>query len=119
MSDNTIPATVLLQEGKIRTAISLDLIREEPLSIRVQGRPYAVVMRTPGDEQAHVAGFCLGEGIVDSPDDIANHCVLRGRGHERGDPHRQSDPLDGHHRRAGTPGLCQPDELRHLRQGTG
>jgi FdhD protein len=27
-------------------------------------------MRTPGDELAHVAGFCLGEGIVDSPDDI-------------------------------------------------
>jgi FdhD protein len=48
------------------------LIGEEPLSIRVQGAPYAVVMRTPGDEKAHVAGFCLGEGIVDQPDDITN-----------------------------------------------
>ena len=42
------------------------LLAEEPLSIRVQGNPYTVVMRTPGDEIAHVAGFCLGEGIVDA-----------------------------------------------------
>ena len=47
-------------------------IGEEPLSIRVQGSPYAVVMRTPGEEKAHVAGFCLGEGIVDNPGDITN-----------------------------------------------
>ncbi len=46
------------------------LIGEEPLSIRLQGNPYSVVMRTPGDEIAHAAGFCLGEGIVDSPDDF-------------------------------------------------
>jgi len=47
------------------------LVGEEPLSIRIQGNPYSVIMRTPGDEIAHVAGFCLGEGIVDSPDDFA------------------------------------------------
>ena len=46
------------------------LIGEEPLSIRVQGNPYSVVMRTPGDEIAHVAGFCLGEGMADHHDDI-------------------------------------------------
>jgi FdhD protein len=48
----------------------LKLIPEEPLSIRVQGQPYSVVMRTPGDELAHVAGFCLAEGIIDHPGDI-------------------------------------------------
>ena len=47
-----------------------NVIAEEPLSIRIQGNPYSVVMRTPGEEMAHVAGFCLAEGIVDSPDDI-------------------------------------------------
>jgi FdhD protein len=47
------------------------LIAEEPLAIRVEGRPYSVVMRTPGDEKAHAAGFCLGEGLIDSPGDIA------------------------------------------------
>ena len=49
-----------------------DLLGEEPLSIRVQGNPYSVIMRTPGDEIAHVAGFCLGEGIVDTPDDFTS-----------------------------------------------
>ena len=48
------------------------LIGEEPLSIRIGGKPYSVVMRTPGDEIAHVAGFCLGEGIADAPEDLAS-----------------------------------------------
>ncbi len=48
----------------------LDLIAEEPLSIRVQGRPYMVVMRTPGDELAHAAGLCLAEGLIREPSDI-------------------------------------------------
>jgi len=62
----------LHQEGKAKTSIRLELIQEEPLSIRVQGLPYVVVMRTPGDELAHIAGFCLAEGIIDSPEDIEN-----------------------------------------------
>lgn len=70
MSDYTIPLTVLLQEDKAKASARVELIREEPLSIRVQGRPYAVVMRTPGDEPAHVAGFCLAEGILDRLDDM-------------------------------------------------
>ncbi len=48
------------------------LIAEEPLSIRINGKPYSVVMRTPGDEIAHAAGFCLVEGLVDAPKDIAS-----------------------------------------------
>lgn len=46
------------------------LLGEEPLSIRIEGKPYSVVMRTPGDEVAHVAGFCLAEGVVDAPDEV-------------------------------------------------
>lgn len=55
-----------------RQDASLDIIDEEPLAIRVQGNPYAVVMRTPGDDLAHTAGFCLTEGLIDTPDDIVN-----------------------------------------------
>lgn len=51
---------------------SLELIAEEPLSIRIDEKPYAVVMRTPGDETFHAVGFCLGEGIIDSRDDLGN-----------------------------------------------
>jgi len=37
----------------------------------IEGQPYSVVMRTPGEEIFHVAGFCLAEGLVDSPEDFA------------------------------------------------
>jgi len=38
---------------------------EEPLEIRVDGRPLAVTMRTPGDDEHLVAGFLYGEGLLD------------------------------------------------------
>jgi len=57
-------------DKEIHTSSRHKLIGEEPLSIRVQGKPYSVVMRTPGDELAHAAGFCLAEGIIDTPEDI-------------------------------------------------
>jgi FdhD protein len=48
-----------------------ELIEEEPLSILVEDQAYAVVMRTPGEELFQVAGFCLGEGLVDRREDFA------------------------------------------------
>ena len=52
-----------------RSAVQ-ELIGEEPLLIRVEDKPYSVVMRTPGEELFHAAGFCLGEGIADTADDF-------------------------------------------------
>lgn len=54
----------------------LVLIVEEPFMIRIDEVPYSVVMRTPGDEVFHAAGFCLAEGIIDCRDDIKAiyHC---------------------------------------------
>ena len=57
------------ERGVCRTS-SHELIGEEPLLIRIDEKPYSVVMRTPGEELFHAAGFCLGEGIADSPDDF-------------------------------------------------
>ncbi len=67
---------VIHWDKMLSTSSEHKLIGEEPLLIRVEGKPYSVVMRTPGDELAHVAGFCLAEGIVDTPDDIQilAHC---------------------------------------------
>ncbi|MBW1792011.1 MAG: formate dehydrogenase accessory sulfurtransferase FdhD, partial [Deltaproteobacteria bacterium] len=48
-----------------------ELVGEEPLVIRIEGEAYAVIMRTPGDETFHTAGFCLAEGIVDDFNDFA------------------------------------------------
>ena len=43
---------------------------EEPLEIRIAGRPLAVTMRTPGDDQELAVGFLYGEGILRSADEL-------------------------------------------------
>jgi FdhD protein len=59
-------------EDGVVNRVKQDFVREEPLLIRVEDRPYAVVMRTPGDEIAHAAGFCLSEGLVESLEDFTS-----------------------------------------------
>ena len=61
---------IIVYKNGERVSSESALIVEEPLSIRIEGQPYAVVMRTPGDEIAHVAGFCLSEGLIDTPKHI-------------------------------------------------
>lgn len=63
---------VIYWDKKIDVSLSHKLIREEPLSIYIQGELHSVVMRTPGYELPHVAGLCLAEGIVNAPDDFAS-----------------------------------------------
>jgi FdhD protein len=48
-----------------------DLVAEEPMEIRVDGARVAVTMRTPGADFDLALGFCLTEGIVDDPDEVA------------------------------------------------
>jgi FdhD protein len=52
---------------------------EEPLEIRVNGRPIAVTMRTPGHDEELALGFCLSEGIparaARLPDDLVANTV--------------------------------------------
>ena len=40
---------------------------EEPLEIRVDGRPLVVTMRTPGHDEELALGFLYGEGLIDEP----------------------------------------------------
>lgn len=46
------------------------LVREEPLEIRVNGAPVAVVMRTPGRDADLVRGFLVTERIVAHAEDV-------------------------------------------------
>ena len=46
------------------------LVVEEPLEIRVEGKPLAVTMRTPGHDLELAAGFLMSEGIIDGADDL-------------------------------------------------
>lgn len=54
------------------TTPARDFVSEDPLLIRVEDTPYSVVMRTPGHEIPHAAGFCFSEGLVESPLDFAS-----------------------------------------------
>jgi FdhD protein len=70
--DKVFEQKLIHWDNRSKTATNQNLLGEEPLSIRIEGKPYAVVMRTPGDEFAHAAGFCLTEGIIDAPDDLTS-----------------------------------------------
>jgi FdhD protein len=52
---------------------------EEPLEIRIGGRPVAVTMRTPGHDEELALGFCLSEGLLPTearlPADLAANTV--------------------------------------------
>jgi FdhD protein len=52
---------------------------EEPLEIRIGGRPVAVTMRTPGHDEELALGFCLSEGLrprdARLPGDLAANTV--------------------------------------------
>lgn len=43
---------------------------EAPLEIRLDGRPFAVIMRTPGADRELAAGFLFSEGVLKDPDDL-------------------------------------------------
>lgn len=47
------------------------LVVEEPLEIRLGGRPLSVTMRTPGDDFDLVAGFLTTEGVVAGAGELA------------------------------------------------
>ena len=65
---------MLSANGQRRRPDSLAV--EEPLEIRVDGKPLAVTMRTPGHDVELAHGFLLSEGVVGSAADVstARYC---------------------------------------------
>ena len=54
------------------------VVVEEPLEIRVDGRPLVVTMRTPGHDEELAAGFLHAEGMIGGSADIASLRVVAG-----------------------------------------
>jgi FdhD protein len=67
---------ILRWDGESAREEQDDLAEEEPLEIRVRGRPVSVTMRTPGHDAELAAGFLLTEGIIRGPQDVLRieHC---------------------------------------------
>ncbi|MFG2888961.1 formate dehydrogenase accessory sulfurtransferase FdhD [Streptomyces sp. NPDC048248] len=62
---------IRIRDGAVSTRPDT-LVVEEPLEIRLGGKPLAITMRTPGDDFALAAGFLVSEGVLASADDLAN-----------------------------------------------
>lgn len=70
MSKRSQPVQVqALRQGVLEQRRDL-VAREEPLEIRVDGKPMTVTMRTPGNDRELAAGLLYCEGVIDGPDDI-------------------------------------------------
>ena len=67
--------------GRRAPGLEDDVAVEEPLEIRVDGRPLVVTMRTPGHDEELALGFLFGEGLIDAaraagpPADLAANTV--------------------------------------------
>jgi FdhD protein len=104
-------------------SIDSGIVVEEPLEIRLNGQPIAVLMRTPGMEKELAAGFCLGEGLVADLRDIA---LIRHCGRALPDELVEGDPMDESRNRVDVtllPGVASPqnrfDVVQLIRSGCG
>ncbi|MGW8884516.1 formate dehydrogenase accessory sulfurtransferase FdhD [Streptomyces sp. NPDC055749] len=78
------------------------LAAEEPMEIRVGGRPLTVTMRTPGDDFDLAAGFLVSEGVVHATDDVAGIRYCAGATSDGGNTYNVVDV-------ALAPGVAAPD----------
>ncbi len=62
---------VLRIRGPVHTRRPDTVAAEEPLEIRLAGRPLAVTMRTPGDDFDLVHGFLATEGVIRTSADLS------------------------------------------------
>ena len=70
----TVSVTRVGPAGAIRTTDRA--AAEEPLDVRLHGRSFAIIMRTPGRDKDLAAGFLLSERVIRSADDLGavEHC---------------------------------------------
>ncbi|MGY3205273.1 formate dehydrogenase accessory sulfurtransferase FdhD [Streptomyces sp. TE5632] len=62
---------VRIRDGVVSTRPDT-LVTEEPIEIRLNGKPLAITMRTPGDDFALAVGFLVSEGVLAATSDLRN-----------------------------------------------
>ena len=63
-------AVSLIRIGSSRASAQDRVAVEEPMEVRVNGAPFAVIMRTPGADRELAAGFLLAEDVIRSSDEL-------------------------------------------------
>jgi FdhD protein len=88
---------VVRVRGQGRVADRDRVAVEEPLEVRLHGRSFAVIMRTPGADRELAAGFLLAERVIRTSDDLGTieHCRdVRDVGSMASGPRHPHDRVD-------------------------
>ncbi len=105
MGKVTRRTTVLRIDGDQRHRRPDTVAVEEPLEIRLNGSPFAVAMRTPGDDIDLVHGFLHAEGVIASREDVVLARYCAGRNDEGENTYNVLDVSLAAHVPAPNPGL--------------
>ncbi|MFE6691858.1 formate dehydrogenase accessory sulfurtransferase FdhD [Streptomyces sp. NPDC057743] len=98
----TVRRRVLRVREGVPTQRPDTLAAEEPMEIRVGGRPLTVTMRTPGDDFDLAAGFLVSEGVVHRACDVTGIRYCAGATADGGNTYNTVDV-------ALSPGVAAPD----------
>ncbi|MEU0083099.1 formate dehydrogenase accessory sulfurtransferase FdhD [Streptomyces sp. NPDC006274] len=93
--------TIRIRDGVV-SARPDTLVAEEPLEIRLNGKPLAVTMRTPGDDFALAAGFLVSEGVIHSGAQVRSIVYCAGAQEDGGNTYNVVDVVLA-------PGVTVPD----------
>ncbi|KAA3640411.1 MAG: formate dehydrogenase accessory sulfurtransferase FdhD [Armatimonadetes bacterium] len=77
----TTPWTTIRYRAGQRSEHADVLTTEGPVEFRIGGVPIAVLMRTPGSDEALGLGFVITEGIVIGPDEVDSIVLIEGTDH--------------------------------------
>ncbi|MEU6265106.1 formate dehydrogenase accessory sulfurtransferase FdhD [Saccharopolyspora shandongensis] len=98
----TVRRPVLRIRDGVRSQRPDTLTAEEPMEIRVGGRPLTVTMRTPGHDFDLAVGFLVSEGVIGSADDVTSIRYCAGATSDGGNTYNVVDV-------ALSPGVAPPD----------
>jgi FdhD protein len=82
------PVDVVRVRDGARIAVIDRAATEEPLEVRLHGRPFAVIMRTPGADRELAAGFLLAERVIRTADDLGTIAYCTEQVRRKGDEAR-------------------------------